>query len=83
MAQQTIAELTIRLGEVRTAISKVMLGNQSYTYAGRSYTRGNVSELRKIEKDLEADLARASDATGSGILVLSVTNPCRIEGEAP
>lgn len=47
-----------RLVEVRTAISDLLASGQSVSYAGRSLTMSNLSELRKLEKDYENQAAQ-------------------------
>lgn len=43
------------LDEVNAAILKVLSG-QSYTLGSRSVTRANLAELRKMRKELEAEI---------------------------
>lgn len=68
---QTIAQIEARLTATRAAIDAIMTGAQSYTIAGRSVTRADLPSLQEHEEYLERKLAGASDATGSGILVIS------------
>lgn len=45
-----------RLKEVNTAIQAVLLGGQSYKLGSRSLTRADLSLLRQMRDDLEAQL---------------------------
>ena len=63
MALKTTAE---RLEEVQTAISVVLNSFQSYTISGRSFTRADLETLRKMERELQADLAREQAASRGG-----------------
>ena len=42
------------LDMVRNAKANILLGGQSYTINGRTFTRANLAELNKIEKELRA-----------------------------
>lgn len=46
-----------RLSEVNTAIQAVLLGGQSYKIGSRSLTRADLSLLRSMRDDLEAQIA--------------------------
>lgn len=48
--------LTERLLEIDTAIHAVLLGGQSYKIGTRSLTRADLSLLRQMRDDLEAQL---------------------------
>ena len=50
MATYTDAQL---LESVREAINTIATGAQSYSIAGRTYTRGNLKELMELEKTLQ------------------------------
>ncbi len=50
----TAAEL---LEQVNTAISTVLVGGQSYKIGSRSLTRADLSLLRSMKSDLEAQVA--------------------------
>jgi hypothetical protein len=55
------SELEIKqqqLTDVRAAITAVLKGGQSYTIFGRQMNRGDLRELRKMESDLLASIAR-------------------------
>ena len=55
----TEAQVEARLTKVRAAIDWILDGNvQSRAIAGRSLTVLSLTELRAMEKDLEAELAR-------------------------
>ena len=60
MAERSLAQ---QLTDVDAAIEAIMSGGQSYSIAGRTYTRANLSELR-AERD--AILKRVAYETGSG-----------------
>ena len=57
------AALERELEAVNDAILKV-LGGQSYSIAGRSVTRANLTELRKLRNELQAELDEL-ESTGS------------------
>lgn len=48
------------LEQVNQAISAILLTGQSYTIGSRSLTRANITELRKLKADLEAEVASES-----------------------
>lgn len=50
----TSAQLLV---EVNNAISAILRTGQSYTIGSRSLTRANITELRKLKSDLEAEIA--------------------------
>jgi len=70
MAAQSASDIQADLDSTRQAI-RDCIQLQSYSKPGLSVNRAQLSELRKLEKDLMRRLARA---TGSGPLVLSETN---------
>lgn len=43
------------LREVNNAIFNIMVGGQAYTIGSRSLTRANLSELKKLKSQLEAE----------------------------
>lgn len=45
------------LPQVNTAISKILLGGQSYQIGSRKLTRADLKELYAIRRDLEAQVA--------------------------
>lgn len=45
------------LPQVNTAISKILLGGQSYQIGSRKLTRADLKELYAIRRDLEAQAA--------------------------
>lgn len=57
------AALERELDAVNEAILKV-LGGQSYSIAGRSVTRANLTEMRKLRNELQAELDEL-ERTGS------------------
>jgi len=61
--QERKAALERELEAVNDAILKV-LGGQSYSIAGRSVTRANLTELRKLRNELQAELDEL-ESTGS------------------
>lgn len=52
-----------RLNEVETAITKVLCGGQSYQIGSRKLTRADLSLLRQMQKELQAEVA-AGSSTG-------------------
>ena len=50
-----------QLTEVRTAISAILTSSQAYKIGTRWLTRANLSELRKMERELEAELTAMED----------------------
>lgn len=51
-----------RLEEVNTAIQKILLGGQSYQIGSRKLTRADLSILRTMQKELQAEVAAESDS---------------------
>ncbi|MCI8768386.1 MAG: peptidylprolyl isomerase [Ruminococcus sp.] len=51
-----------RLNEVETAITKVLCGGQSYQIGSRKLTRADLSLLRQMQKELQAEVAAGSGA---------------------
>ena len=45
------------LGEVKTAIRKILIGGQSYQIGSRKLTRADLYQLRKLKEELEAEIA--------------------------
>ena len=43
------------LGEVKTAIRKILIGGQSYQIGSRKLTRADLYQLRKLKEELEGD----------------------------
>lgn len=58
------------LKAVNVAIAKVTLGGQSYTINGRTFTRANLPELKKMRDDLSREVAESSSGTG-GLIALA------------
>lgn len=58
-----VNDLQKQLDEVTEAISAVMAGGQSYKIGSRSVTRANLTELRKVQKDLQAQI-QAQQSSG-------------------
>ena len=52
---EDIDELKTMLGEVNTAIRKVLTG-QSYSLGSRTVTRANLAELRAFRRELQAEI---------------------------
>lgn len=52
------------LAEVNTAITKVLVGGQSYTIGSRSLSRADIGQLRQLKAELEAQIS----AGGTGLL---------------
>ena len=66
----TEAQIAARLVKVRAAIDWILDGNvQSRAIAGRSLTVLDLSELRDMEKDLEAELARVQAGSIGGVVI--------------
>lgn len=51
-----------RLAEVNKAIQSVLLGGQSYKLGSRSVTRADLSLLRAMRNELEAELAKGESS---------------------
>ena len=51
-----------RLEEVNTAIQKILLSGQSYQIGSRKLTRADLSILRTMQKELQAEVAAESDS---------------------
>ena len=51
-----------RLKEVNTAIQKILLSGQSYQIGSRKLTRADLSILRTMQKELQAEVAAESDS---------------------
>lgn len=47
-----------RLSQVNAAIAAVLMGGQSYRLGSRSLTRADLSQLRALRDDLEAQAAQ-------------------------
>lgn len=52
----TREEVQEMLTEVESAIKAIMVGGQSYKIGSRSLTRANLTELRKYQAELQAQL---------------------------
>lgn len=52
-----------RLQEVNMAIERVLIGGQSYQIGSRKLTRADLSLLRQMQKELQAEVA-ATDNKG-------------------
>lgn len=50
-----------QLAEVNDAISKIMVGGQSYKIGSRQLTRADLSELRRMQAQLRAEIAATGD----------------------
>lgn len=48
------------LGEVNNAILAILSGGQSYRIGTRSLTRANLTELKNLKSELEAQLSQGS-----------------------
>jgi len=57
------------LAEVNTAISKILGGGQSYRIGSRQMNRADLSILRQMKRDLEAQIAAGNDDALSGFYV--------------
>jgi len=56
----TLAEMQTELTEVKTAISAIYAGGQSYGVDGQQVQKADLRELRRIKKELESNIARLS-----------------------
>lgn len=63
MAEAGTMTAAERLEEVNTAITKVLVAGQSYTLGSRRLTRADLSLLREMQKELQAEVA-AGENTG-------------------
>lgn len=52
------------LAQVTAAIAAIATTGQSYTIGSRSLTRANLTELREMKKELEAQVASEGSNTG-------------------
>lgn len=46
------------------AIVQIALGNQSYSLNGRSYTRANLSDLKRIRDSIRAEVDAEASSSG-------------------
>jgi hypothetical protein len=53
-----------RLKAVRFAIDAILFGGQSRSIAGRAIASGNLNDLRKMEKELVAEINAAAGDDG-------------------
>ncbi len=51
-----------QLAQVNRAIQKILIGGQSYKIGSRSLTRADLSLLREMQKDLQAQVAADEDS---------------------
>lgn len=51
-----------QLAQVNKAIQKILIGGQSYKIGSRSLTRADLSLLREMQKDLQAQVAADEDS---------------------
>ena len=58
--QMTAAEM---LQQVNEAITKVLIGGQSYQIGSRKLTRADLYQLRKLKEELEAEIAAEGDTS--------------------
>ena len=54
-----------RLAEIREAISKVLVGGQSYKIGNTALTRADLYNLRKMEREIVQEIE--NEESGSGI----------------
>lgn len=52
-----------RLQEVNTAIERVLIGGQAYQIGSRKLTRADLSLLRQMQKELQAEVAAESNSS--------------------
>lgn len=55
-----------RLAEVRQAIQTVLVGGQSYKIGSTSLTRADLYNLRRMQQELEQEIAEAESGGGIG-----------------
>ncbi|MDO5397458.1 MAG: peptidylprolyl isomerase [bacterium] len=55
-----------RLAEVRQAIQTVLVGGQSYKIGNTSLTRADLYNLRRMQQELEQEIAEAEADGGIG-----------------
>jgi len=58
------------LAAVDVAIANLLLGAQSYSVNGRTFTRAQLSELRNMRSELQREVAESSSGTG-GLIALA------------
>lgn len=51
------------LGEINKAITKVLMGGQSYRIGSREVTRADLGMLRKLKTDLELQMASSNSGS--------------------
>ena len=56
------------LGEVKTAIRKILIGGQSYQIGSRKLTRADLYQLRKLKEEPEAEIAAEGDEAGCSVI---------------
>lgn len=59
MAENNSLTAADMLKEVNNAIYAILVGGQSYKIGSRSLTRANITELRNLKKELEAQIAQS------------------------
>lgn len=74
---ETVKTMTAaeRLEEVNTAITKVLVAGQSYTIGSRRLTRADLSLLREMQKELQAEVS-----AGNGSMFLDDTYVAYFDG---
>lgn len=65
MADMAFSEMTPseQLKVVNTAIESVLLGGQSYAIGSRKLTRADLSLLRSMRQELQAEIAAEGDSS--------------------
>jgi len=56
----TDSDAATRLAAVRAAIGSILSGNQSYSIGDRTFRKGDLAQLRAMEKDLVAQVAQSN-----------------------
>ena len=65
----TAAQASARLVKVRAAIDAILDGvNESVSIGGRAYTRLNLTDLQKMEADLERIVQRLTDGGSAAVV---------------
>lgn len=72
VASEQKQALTERLQEVDTAIHAILFGGQSYKLGTRSLTRADLSLLRQMRDDIEAQLQDEENGNLMGGVVVAV-----------
>jgi len=61
------------LKALNKAIIDVAVAGQTYSINGRSFSRANLTELKKIRDDIKAEVEAASTSTGDTIVLADIS----------